>query len=238
MAVARGDFLGFVDMLAEWRAKAISPVWRLNSSRSASGRFAAEMTMRSEMGGTSVANTKQRVVVVTGGAAGIGAAIAEELGRDRRVRGHNGSGRFGGRIEPHRRARADDGGEDRRRRRSSAGVEHLGDRPRGGQGPVRRAGRRVRLARRRGQRRRYQPSDGLRLGDRRGLGGRPQRAPRRLPQRAPRRTPDHDRRRGTARSWGSPRVRDGARPMSGRTAAPNGRWRRSPGRSVGRHPRA
>ena len=96
-------------------------------------------------------------------AVGIGAAIAEELGR---------SGAFVVTVDPGVDGRRHDPGSgdaeddhraaDRRRRRAGPGVEHLGHRRRRGPRAVRRAGRRVRRARRGGQRRRHQPPDRLR----------------------------------------------------------------------------
>ena len=61
-----GDVFGYQDLLAEWRAS--GDVRRVGARRG--GR-------RVMSGSTS----KPRVTVVTGGAVGIGAAIAEELGR-------------------------------------------------------------------------------------------------------------------------------------------------------------
>ena len=105
-----GDFFGYQDLLAEWRAKGDFEGFALEHGRRPRGGSVVSVT------------------VVTGGAVGIGAAIAEELGRAGvyvvtvdpgvKVDGTPGEGGDGG----HHRA------ADRRGRRSGARVEHLGHR--------------------------------------------------------------------------------------------------------------
>ena len=78
-----GDFWGYVKMLADWRER--RRLRRAGSGSPGRGSLSTASPGVDERGG-GMASTRggstQRVVVVTGGAAGIGAAIAEELGRN------------------------------------------------------------------------------------------------------------------------------------------------------------
>ena len=138
---------------------------------------------------------RQQVAVVTGGGGGIGAAIAEELGRG----GWNvvtmdplvtldGSERL-------RRAGGDHCRSHRGSGRLGPGLVGVGHRRRRGARPVPGAGRRTRRARRRGQRRRHHAAHRFRRGYRGGMARRARRAPRGLPERAQCRAAAHGRRR-------------------------------------------
>ena len=142
-----------------------------------------------------IVSARQRVAVVTGGGGGIGAAIAEELGR---------GGWFVVTVDP---LVTLDGSEQLPEpEETTAGrIVAAGGSARASsvsvtdgeavRGAVPGAGRRARRARRRRQRRRHHPADLLRPGHRGGLAGGARRAPRGLPQRARRRPAAHGRRR-------------------------------------------
>ena len=126
-----------------------------------------------------------RVTVVTGGALGIGAAIAEELGRDGALRRHRRSRRHGRRPP----------GAVTREATTAQRIVAAGGQARASNISVTDAdavralfagaGRGVRRARRGRQRRRHQPAHRIRLRGRGRLACGARRAPQRIPQRAP-----------------------------------------------------
>ena len=166
-----GDFFGCQDLLAEWRGPATS-----TGSRSRPQEC-----------------EQSSVTVVTGGAVGIGAAIAEELGRqgvfvvtvDPGVAVDGSPGEGGAEATTAQRI-VDAGGQARASNTSVTDEDAVRALFAG-------AGRRVRGARRGRQRRRHQPSDRLRPRRRGRLARGARRAPQRLPQRAPRRVAAHGR---------------------------------------------
>ena len=165
-----GDFFGYQDLLTEWRANGDFD------------GFALEME-----------DAIVSIAVVTGGAVGIGAAIAEELGRagvyvvtvDPGVAVDGSPGEGGAEATTAQRI-VDAGGQARASNISVTDADAVRD-------AVHRPGRGVRCARRGGERRRHQPSHRVRPRRRRRLARGAQRAPRRLPQRVARRPAAHDR---------------------------------------------
>ena len=136
---------------------------------------------------------RQQVVVVTGGGAGIGAAIAEAVGR---------TGAYVVTVDPG--VTVDGLGQDDAPGETTAdrivaaggtgaGVERVGHRRGGDRRALHGPRRRVRRPRRGDQRRRDQPSDGLRRGRRGGLGVGAECAPRRVSQRVALGAADHRR---------------------------------------------
>ena len=183
-------------------------------------------------------STRQQVCVVTGGGGGIGAAVADELGRN---------GWFVVTVDP---LVTLDGTETlpateetTAGRIVAAGGSaradvSVGHRRSGTPRPVPNAGGRARGARRRRERRRHYAAVLLRPGQR----GRLARTAQACISRATS-TCSTPRCRswllqGTVTSSGSRPVRDGAPPTPAGTAAPSGPWRPSPGSSVARPRRA